>query len=158
MTSYILSILGIIVAGLLIDVIVPNGTISKYIKSIYSIFVVAVLINPIFTLVKKAEDFTLRYQDITTDQKLLEYIYLQRIDALESEIENTLNQEGFLNVDIILNYSIENDNLSYSTCVVNLKNVAINEDKQHINKYEFIKSVVKEKTNLTYEEIIINEW
>ena len=41
MTSYILSILGIIVAGLLIDVIVPNGTISKYIKSIYSIFVVS---------------------------------------------------------------------------------------------------------------------
>ena len=158
MTGYILSILGIIVIGILIDVIVPNGAINKYIKSIYSIFVVAVLINPIFGLVKKAEDFTLKYQDFTTDQKLLEYIYSKKAAAFESEIELALSQEGFLNVDIILNYSIENDNLSYSTCVVNLKNIAINEDKQHINKYEFIKSVVKEKTNLTYEEIIINEW
>ena len=61
MTGYILSILGIIVIGILIDIIVPNGAINKYIKSIYSIFVVAVLINPIFGLVKKAEDFTLKY-------------------------------------------------------------------------------------------------
>ena len=63
MTGYILSVLGIIIAGVLIDVIIPNGTICKYVKSIYSIFVVAVLINPIFNLVGKTKDFTFKYDD-----------------------------------------------------------------------------------------------
>ena len=36
MTGYILSILGIVIAGVLIDVIMPSGKINKYIKSIYS--------------------------------------------------------------------------------------------------------------------------
>ena len=73
MTGYILSVLGIIIAGVLIDVIIPNGTICKYVKSIYSIFVVAVLINPIFNLVSKTKDFTFKYDDFKADQKLLEY-------------------------------------------------------------------------------------
>ena len=43
MTGYILSVLGIVIAGVFMDVILPSGTIAKYIKGIYSIFVVAVL-------------------------------------------------------------------------------------------------------------------
>ena len=158
MTGYILSVLGIIIAGVLIDVIIPNGTICKYVKSIYSIFVVAVLINPIFNLIGKTKDFTFKYDDFKADQKLLEYICNSRAETLERKIENVLDQEGFENVDIILNFSVESDVMQYNSCMINLENLSINKDKQHINKYEFIKNVVKENTNLTEEEIIINEW
>ncbi|MBQ8614967.1 MAG: stage III sporulation protein AF, partial [Clostridia bacterium] len=63
MTGYILSILGIVVAGVFIDIIVPSGSINKYIRGIYSIFVVAVLVSPIMKLLNKTNDFTIKYED-----------------------------------------------------------------------------------------------
>ena len=101
MTGYVLSVLGIVVAGILIDVIIPNGSINKYVKSIYSIFVVAVLINPIFKLVSKAKDFDFKYEDFKTNEKLLAYIYNSRADTLERNIEEILKSTPeVINVDV----------------------------------------------------------
>jgi len=158
MTGYILSILGIVIAGVFIDIIIPSGTISKYIKSIYSIFVVAVLIAPITKFLNKHHDFTLKYEEYNVNEKLLDYIYSMRATSLENNLKKTLEMEGFKNIDINLTFSIENNELKYNLCRVNLKNMVISADKLHINKYEFIKNVVKENTNLTDEEIIIDEW
>ena len=155
MTGYILSVLGIVVAGVFIDVLLPSGTISKYIKGIYSIFVVAVLISPITKLLDK--DFKLSYTQIQTDEKLLNYIYSNRAKAQESNLEKYFEDEGFKGVDLQLEFSIEKDTLIYNACQINLKNLLISADKQHINKYEFIKSTVINATNLTEEEIKIYE-
>lgn len=157
MTGYILSILGIVVAGILIDVIVPSGSINKYVKSVYSIFVVAVILNPLISLISKSKNLNLSYTDYELDKELISYIYTERTDNLEESIETHLDGEGFSNVDIKINFSIENNELIYNSCEVNLKNLVIASDKQHINKYEFIMEVVQSYANLTDEEIIINE-
>ena len=157
MTGYVLSVLGIVIAGVFIDIIVPSGSISKYIKGIYSIFVVAVLINPILKFLNKNHDFTVKYKDYEISSNLIEYIFKKQILATEKEIEDRLKIEGFSNIDISLFYSIENNELNYNSCSVNLKNLVISSDKQHINKYEFIKNIIKESTSLTEEEIIIDE-
>lgn len=157
MAGYILSILGIVIAGIIIDIIVPSGNINKYIKSIYAIFVVAVILSPLINYLSKEHDLTLHYDDYQVSEQLLNYISKQKVTSLEQEIENTLNEEGFSNVDIKINYSIENNELSLNSCTVNLQNLVIVADKQHINKYEFIIEVVEEHTNLTEEVIIFYE-
>ena len=156
MTNYILSILGIVIAGVVIDIIIPSGAINKYIKAIYSIFVVAVLISPFVKLISKTENFQISYIEHKTDVELLKYIYTKRAKSAEENIETLLDNEGLEGVDIILEFSIENEKLEYISCKVNLKNLVISPDKQHINKYEFIKKIIKENTNLTDERIIIN--
>ena len=158
MNAYILSILGIVVAGVIIDIIIPSGNINKYIKSIYSIFVVAVLIMPVINLINNKNEFVINYKNYELQEDLISYMYKRQTDALEQDIEEYLSAEGFKNIDINLNFSIENNELIYKTCNVNLKDLAINADKQHINKYEFIYSVVEDYTNLTSQEIIIDEW
>ena len=157
MTGYILSILGIVCAGIFMDVIVPSGTISKYIKGVYAIFVVAVIINPIYKFITGTKDFNLTYNEHTTNESLLSYIYSKRVETLEMKLENTFSEEGFEKVDIKLNFSIKDDELVYTSCEINLKNLVISLDNQHINKYEFIREVVKENTLLSNEEIIFNE-
>lgn len=157
MAGYILSILGIVIAGVFIDIIVPNGAISKYIKSIYSIFVVAVLISPIVKFLNKNHDFTVKYEEYHVEAELLNYIHSMRAENLEENLVALLSNEGFNNIDIILSFSTENNQLKYNSCKINLKNLEISLDKQHINKYEFIKEVIKKNTNLTDEEIIFDE-
>ena len=158
MNSYILSILGIVVAGIIIDIILPSGTISKYIKSIYSIFVVTVLLMPLINFLNKSNGFKLNYTDYELQDNLINYISTKRVDNLELNIEEHLLNEGFNSIDIELSFSMENNEIVYKNCKVNLKNLEISADKQHINKYEFIKEVVTEFTNLNSEEIIFNEW
>lgn len=158
MNSYILSILGIVVAGIFIDIILPTGSISKYIKSIYSIFVVAVLLMPLINFLNKNKGFELHYTDYELQENLINFISEKRVDNLELNIEQHLLDQGFNSIDIELGFSMENNEIVYKNCQVNLKNLAISADKQHINKYEFIKEVVTEFTNLNSEEIIFNEW
>ncbi len=114
--------------------------------------------SPLIKLLNKTQDFTISYKDYQTDENLLNHIFTVRVESLEKNLEDVLKQEGFANIDINLEFSIEKDELKYNSCLVNLKNVAISPDKQHINKYEFIKNIIKENTQLTEERIIIDEW
>ena len=157
MARYILSILGIVVAGIFIDIIVPNGNINKYIKSIYSIFVVAVLITPIVKFISKKDIYTLQYEDYQINEKLMNYINNQTVKGMQDRIVNKLEQEGFSGIDIKINFSLNNNEITLNSCEVNLKNLSISADKQNINKYEFISGVIKENTNLADEVILFYE-
>lgn len=158
MNEYILSILGIVFAGIFIDILIPNGAISKYIKSIYSIFVVAVILNPIILYLNKTNDFVIKYQDIQLNEKLLTYIAKKKVQATENTIESSLNDKGYAGVDIKIDYILENDEITLISCNVNLENLAISTSNQHINKYEFISEEVIQRTNLEMGEITFNEW
>lgn len=157
MAGYILSILGIVVAGVFIDIIIPSGTISKYIKSIYAIFVLAVIISPIIKFFNNNQGFNLQYQEYEINQNLINYIQTNKIATIENDITLELENEGLFNIDIIINYSIDNNELSINSCTINLENLVISSDNQHINKYEIIKEIVREYTNLTDEEMIFYE-
>lgn len=157
MAGYILSILGITMAGVMLDIIIPSGNTSKYIKSLFGIFVLAVIISPVVKFLNNNHDFKLEYIDYEVNQTLLNYINNQKIIALSENIEGELENNGFNNIDIKINYSTEDNILIYNSCEINLKNLVIVEDKQHINKYEFIIEVVKTHTSLTDEVIIFHE-
>lgn len=157
MSGYVLSILGIVLLGVIIDVIIPSGNISKYIKSVFSIFVVAVIISPVVNFLSNKNGIKLEYDNYEMDKQLIEYIFEKRTENEKNKIEIYLKDNGFDGIDINLNYSINNNELDYISCTVNLKNLVISTDKQHINKYEFITKTVKDFTNLTDEEIVIDE-
>ena len=157
MAGYILSILGIVVAGVFIDIIIPSGTINKYIKSIYAIFVLAVIITPIIKFFNDNQGFNLEYQEYEINQNLINYIQTNKIEAMENNIVSDLEDEGLLNIDILINYSLDNNELSINSCTINLENLVISSDNQHINKYEIIKEIDREYTNMTDEEMIFYE-
>ncbi len=157
MAGYILSILGIVMVGVLVDIIIPTGTINKYIKSIYGIFVLAVLINPVISMVSKISGYELSYSEYSADEGLLNYIYSNHVISLQNSIISTLTDNGFSNIDIKINYVIENNSLCLNSCEINLENLEIASDKLHINKYEYIVEVVNEIANLDEEVIVFYE-
>lgn len=157
MKGYILSILGVVVVGILVDVIIPSGKINKFIKSIYAIFVVMIIISPIINLFNRHKDFNFSYNDYTTSQPLLNYLNKQKLNGYQKSIISTLDEAGIKNVDIYFDYSLENDNLLLNSCTINLKNMSTSENFQHTNKYEFIIKVVTSVTGLNAEEIEFDE-
>lgn len=157
MSGYILTILGIVLAGILIDIIVPTGKINKYIKSIFAIFVVAVILMPVVKFIAKSDEITINYTDYEIEQNLMNYIFSSRVTAYENEIIEVLENNGLSNIDIKINYSINSNELSLNSCEVNLKNMTSSNIDSHNNRYEFIAETIKEITNLTDEVIIFYE-
>ena len=157
MSGYILSILGIVIVGVLVDIVVPSGTINKYIKSIYAIFVLAVILSPVIKFLSNTHDINVNITGYEINEDLMNYINTNKIKSIETNIENKLKDEGFDGIDIKINYSIESNELMINSCTVNMQNLVMSSDKQHINKYEFIIEVVREYTNLAAEEIIFYE-
>ena len=154
MSGYILSILGIVIAEVVIDVIIPSGNISKYIKSIFSIFVIVVLLAPIINFINNFKGVNLDTNNLKPDEKLLNFIYKSQVISKEQTIEKELGNNGLNDIDIELNFSTENNELKINSCIVILKNMTNNSDNQHIDIYQNIYEVVNKYTGLNNKEII----
>ncbi|MBR1987855.1 MAG: hypothetical protein IKA36_02325 [Clostridia bacterium] len=154
MSGYILSILGIVIAEVVIDVIIPSGNISKYIKSIFSIFVIVVLLAPIINFINNFKGVNLDTNNLKPDEKLLNFIYKSQVISKEQTIEKELGNNGLNDIDIKLNFSTENNELKINSCIVILKNMTNNSDNQHIDIYQNIYEVVNKYTGLNNKEII----
>ena len=157
MKIYILSILGITLCGVLIDIILPAGSTSKYIKSVFAIFVVAVVLNPVITFFANTKDLCIKYQDVEVNEKLINYITKQKVEQTKNSIILDLNNQGASGVDITLHFTLENNEIVYNSCIVNLKNLVYKPLDKHNSKYELITEVVKRHTNLIDEVIIFDE-
>lgn len=157
MKIYILSILGITLCGVLIDIILPAGSTSKYIKSVFAIFVVAVVLNPVITFFANTKDLCIKYQDVEVNEKLINYITKQKVEQTKNSIILDLNNQGASGVDITLHFTLENNEIVYNSCTVNLKNLVYKPSDKHNSKYELITEVVKQHTNLSDEVIIFDE-
>lgn len=159
MGGYLLSILGVVILGVVIDVILPSGSTSKYISGIFAIVVMFVIISPVLTWVKNGysikDYFTL--QDISLDEKLLYNINNSKFTELEKEIEQELSNNGYTNVKVDIQFTIDATNVKISQVLVDLSKLVINENCVNINKYVYIRQVVLSKLNITKEVIVFCE-
>ena len=82
MTAWIFSIIGIIFLGVMLEIVIPDGKTNSFIKSIYSIILMFVIVNPIIKIFNKdtldlsSINIVENNQDIITEQKLTEIKFL----------------------------------------------------------------------------------
>ena len=55
MTAWLLSIVGVVFLGVMVDIISPSGKTGGFIKSMFAIFLIYVVITPIVKLAKNGE-------------------------------------------------------------------------------------------------------
>lgn len=89
MTEWLMSIVGVVAIGVLLDILLPSGEINKYIKGVFGIVVVFVIIIPLPKLVKG--DF-INFFDASQDIKIDEGYYSDSLKRRNEEREKaTLN-------------------------------------------------------------------
>lgn len=150
MTAWLLSIVGVVFLGVLVDIIAPNGKTNTVIKCVFGIFVLVVMATPIIKLLDK--NWTL---DINTQSDWLEDFKENKLSTLEQEIENHLVSKGITCVVEIEGEFVTN--CINITCVkIYISQSVLNQMDEHINKYKHITCLVKEIVEVD-EEIVIYE-
>lgn len=155
MSSYLLTLLGVILLGVLVDIILPSGSTSKYISGIFAIFVIFVIVTPVVNWVKNDYKLTdyMTSSEIELNDKLLFNMYNNKINALESDIALELSQNGYEGVTLDIKFNVVADSVEFERVLVDISNLVIKAPSTSINKYVYIRQVVMSRISVT-EEVI----
>ena len=159
-SSYILSIVGIVFLGVLVDVVMPDGEMNKYVKGIFSLVALFVIISPIQTVLSGKTDLSEVFYDtsaIEIDSDFLEATNKQIKKQLENTLLAKLKNAGFDDVEVEILCDMSNNQFEVKKVVLDISKMVINSDVEHINKYTEVRAIVLECLNVEESDVIINE-
>ena len=145
-SNWILAVAGICILGVLIDLIMPNGQTKKYIKGVFAFFVVLIIISPLPNLLKKEFSINDIFEEdaIIIQEDFIFQINRDRLETIENMIKADLHEQGIDNVGIIINANVFVEKMKIETVFVDLSEVVINQDLEHIDINELVlKSILK---------------
>lgn len=96
MSEWLIGIVGIISLGLLLEILIPEGQTSKYVKGAFSLLVIFVVISPIPKLLGGEYDFNFEGVSYEVDKDYLVYATNEYTSTLEGDLETILKNEGIL--------------------------------------------------------------
>lgn len=154
--DWIFRIVGIGAVGVLLDVLMSEGETNKYVKSIFALITVFVIVSPLPDLLNKKIDFDSLFGNfqtaITIDDGYLREFYLEKYEIQESEIKGIVAEKCGLEIDVKI-YFVESCPEKIDVVYIYFENTVIdgeNENK-HINE---VKEIVSRRLNIDKGKII----
>lgn len=145
LSAWVLSIVGIVVLTLMVDIIIPEGNTGKYIKGVFAmltVFVIAMPLPKIFNSEFDLEEFLQQNTSASADYDVLENIYYMRLERLEQKIITSAESEGIKNMEVKINALNNNSFVEIQSIEINLKNVVIEEKNPNINIVDIVIDLV----------------
>ena len=145
LSAWVLSIVGIVVLTLMVDIIIPEGKTGQYIKGVFAmltVFVIAMPLPKIFNSEFDLEEFLQQNTSASADYDVLENIYYMRLERLEQKIITSAESEGIKNMEVKINALNNNSFVEIQSIEINLKNVVIEEKNPNINIVDIVIDLV----------------
>ena len=156
LSSWVLSIAGICILSVLIDLFLPSGQISSHIKTVFNFIIIFVIIAPIPKFIKNYQVYYSSFINTSEIELQEDYIYQlnrDKLTALENEIKNGIKSRGILNVDIAISADIFVKAMEINGIFVDLTNAVIEKNEQHIDIKKEVEEVILTKVNIEKEKI-----
>ena len=155
-SSWIMSIAGIICISVIIELVLPDGQMNKYIKGIFSFIVILVIIMPIPKLIGSNLDFSNIFDydsNINVDEDYLYQLNLDKLNLVKEDIENEIENHGYENVSIYINCNIFENQMNFKSITVDLTSLVISENAEHKD----ITKIKKDISNIILSLVKIEE-
>ncbi len=155
LSNWILSIAGIICVSVIVELILPDGQMNRYIKGIFSFIIILVVIMPIPKLLNRDLDFSNIFDNsgYEIDSDYLYQVNLDKMNSVKNEIEKQIEKRGYLNVVVSINCDIFDNSMQYKSIFVDLSDLVISGQAEHNN----ISKIKKDISNIIMAIIDIDE-
>ena len=150
MTSWLLSIVGIIFLGILLDIVYPNGKTNAFCKGIFGIFAVVVMISPILKF-----DYSKLNNNIYIDNSLITNVANAKADYYQRKIEQVLLDNNINGVTVEIQGKISNYEFEIENIYLDTSELVLTENISNINKYEIIIQIVLKAIDVDKERIVV---
>lgn len=155
-SRWIISISGMVLIGVLIEVVLPEGKMSKLLKSIVGIFSVLIIILPL-----KDFDFnSLKFSNISEfviDEQFVEERESEKIILVEKEVERNLELNGFKYVSVKILGDYNGSELQITSVFVDISNMVLIDENLNIDKYTNIMAIIEASLNVSEDYVIFYE-
>lgn len=150
MTSWLLSITGIIFMGVLFDLIYPNGKTNSLCKTIFGVVAVVVMITPILNI-----DISKITFESEINNELIENINEAKVSSIQDKIEVHLSGCGIDGVIVRIDANLSNDDFEIDKIYIDTTNLVLSEKVTNINKYEVIIKEVSSLLKIESEKVVV---
>ena len=163
LSTWILSIAGVVCLSVIVELVLPEGQMNRYIKGTFSFIIILVIILPLPNLLGQKIDLgnIFSYDEIKVDDDYLYQLNLDKINSLKEKIEKEVLDHGYQNVSIYINCNIFENSLTFKSITVELENLVISENAEHKNITKIkkdITSIIKSYIEIDEEAILYDGW
>lgn len=147
--SWLLSLVGIVLISVLVDILLPSGQTNKFIKGIFSILVVFVLITPLIKLKNGNFDIGNLFsnEEVAVDRAFINKANERELEYIENNIVEILAKKDIKVEKVVL--------ITKSGNINSIDNVQVKAAK--IEQSSSIKSIVSEILSIDKKYIIVYE-
>ncbi len=144
-SSWVLSIAGIVCISVIIEIIMPEGQMNKYIRGVLSFIIILVIISPLPNLLK-AKDINVNptINQIGIQQEFIDNFNIAKKDAYESDLSKLMENIGYGDVSFELNLKTDGEKYYFDKLFVDLSKLVIKENAQHKDIVEIKEEILGE--------------
>ena len=154
-----LRIVGIGAIGVLLDVLMPEGETNKYIKSVFSLVTVLMLISPFSGGIDKVDfdalfDIEITNSSTNVDKGFIKDFYVDKYSIYESEISTYFEQKYGDSIGVKISF-VESCPEKIDVVYLYLKKSVIEDGFENKYSIESAKDFVRKKLGVQEDQIII---
>lgn len=160
-TQYVVSIVGIVFLGVLVDVILPDGEMNKFIKGMFALIAVFVIVSPIGKIINSGvnvDNLIETGETIQIDEDFLKATEKQYIVSVENRLKTRLIDSGFEGVNVKIYAYLSNNVLIIQKVKIDASNMVFTGQNEHINKYAEITKITVDLLNVEESDVFIDGW
>ncbi|MBE5756651.1 MAG: hypothetical protein E7342_02510 [Clostridiales bacterium] len=153
MKNYLLEIVVIVFIMAISSLILSEGRLKFFIKSIYSITLILVIISPIIKMKNTEVNFDLFLEnEIVFDQNFLDYVNNKKDENYKEILDKILLNMGINRATF--EFVLDKEENSIEKIFIDLKNAVIENKDEHINIVKEIEDKIKEHYFFSNAEVI----
>ncbi len=159
MSAWILSIAGVCMMSVVVDLVLPSGQTAKYIKNIFGYIIVLVIIWPLPSIVKGNFDFgsIFESQEIVLQEDFIYQVNRDKLTSIEKLLEEQIEELGLKNVDVSISANIFTTDMTVDEIFVDLTNLVIDEKAEHIDIEKAIVELVMDIVEIEESKVVFSE-
>ena len=154
MINWVLSIAGMSFLGVVIDTLIPGGKIGGYVKGVFSLFLMYIVISPLPKLFNMSVDIKTNYE-YEENTNFLETINSKKLENYKVDILDKLKDQGISNILLDFDADITKSDIDIKKVRVDIQNIVLNNNAKHININDTIQAVLESVLGIKGKEVVI---
>ena len=147
-----LSITGIVVVGVLIELLLTDSIMSKFIRAVYAFFILFVIVSPLPAFFSGDFDWN---NQLEYDWGLINTINTNSSQAAQARVERALEQSNISGTIVTITSERDNPAFRVDQVFVNAWNAQYTGSRVNINLQAEIIRIVRASLNVTEEQIVV---
>jgi len=157
-SSWVISVVGVVLLGLIADVMLPEGEINKYIKSVFAIITIFVIVSPLPGLFnnfsQNTNDFFTANDEFFLNEDFLNEIIYEKQKEKQTLLQSVFEQNGIKNVGINIICDDKSVVFKIKSVQLDIKNMVIQSENKNINIKDKLMELVQTAIGIQANEVV----